>query len=145
MRIRTAEQGDYAAVTALLQVLNPVDPPSSAAVERAYTRILDTDGLHLLVADDDGDILGTCYLNVLPNLTRSARPYAVIENVVTSAAHRNRGVGQALIADAVQRAAADNCYKVMLLSGRSDPAVHAFYRRCGFDPNEKQAYVQRLP
>jgi hypothetical protein len=33
------------------------------------------------------------------------------------------------------------CYKVMLQTGSRRESTHAFYRRCGFDPEEKTAYV----
>jgi len=33
----------------------------------------------------------------------------------------------------------------MLMSGRAETAVHAFYKKCGFNADEKQAYIQRAP
>lgn len=38
--------------------------------------------VHLLVLERDGVVVATTYSNLIPNLTRSAAPYAVIENVV---------------------------------------------------------------
>jgi GNAT superfamily N-acetyltransferase len=78
-------------------------------------------------------------------MTRGGRPYAVIENVITDSEHRSRGIGKALIKRALELAGKENCYKVMLMSGRKDQAVHAFYKKCGFDSDEKQAYIQRIP
>ena len=37
------------------------------------------------------------------------------------------------------------CYKVMLLTGRNDPAVHRLYRRAGFLPDVKAGYVAYPP
>ena len=43
-------------------------------------------GLHLLVTELDGPLVGPLTLSLLPNFSRGARPYGVIENVVTDAA-----------------------------------------------------------
>ena len=96
------------------------------------------------MAEIEGDILGTCYLNIMPNLTAGGRPYAVIENVVTDVSHRNKGIGKAVLNWATSMAWRNNCYKVMLMSGRADESVHQFYRSCGFDADEKQAYIRRI-
>ena len=101
--------------------------------------------LELIVAEEGGALLGSCYINVIPNITRGGRPYAVIENVVTDSAHRNRGIGKSLLDHAVELSWARSCYKVMLMSGRPESAVHAFYKKCGFNVDEKQAYIQRAP
>ena len=88
-------------------------------------------------------LVSTCYLNVIPNLTRGARPYGVIENVVTHADHRNRGYGKQVIQHALEAAWAMGCYKVMLLAGSRNPVTHAFYRGAGFSGDDKTGYVAR--
>jgi hypothetical protein len=37
------------------------------------------------------------------------------------------------------------CYKVVLTTSRKDPAVWAFYERCGFASSDKRAFVIRAP
>ena len=145
MHIRTASDADFAALSELLRQLNPDDPAPSDASRAAFDAILMAPNLHLFVAEDADGLCGTCYLNVLPNLSRAGRPYALIENVVTDAARCGQGIGEKLMQTALAAAREAGCYKVMLLSGRHDPRVHAFYRKCGFDGDEKQAYVIRMP
>jgi GNAT superfamily N-acetyltransferase len=41
-----------------------------------------------------------------------------------------------VVRHAVEAAFAANCYKVMLLTGRQRPEVHAFYESCGFVQNK---------
>lgn len=142
--IRLARTGDYQRILVLLGQLNPADPPAGAAVYSAFESILQSPNLHLVVADINGTVQSTCYLNIVPNLTAGARPYAVIENVVTDAAWRNKGIGKLLLNRTVEMARSNHCYKVMLMSGRSEQSVHAFYRSCGFDADEKQAFIRRL-
>ena len=136
---------EYDQLLGLMRQLNPLDPATSEIELQVFKEIIGSTNLDLLVAEDAGLLLGSCYLNVIPNITRGGRPYAVIENVVTDSAHRNRGIGKSLLDHAVKLAWAKNCYKVMLMSGRTEAAVQAFYQKCGFNAVEKQAYIQRVP
>lgn len=85
---------------------------------------------------------GTCYINIIPNLTRRAAPYAVIEDVVTHPDFRRQGIGKALISHALKFAKTDGCYKVMLLTG-GDQDVLDFYKSCGMKSGVKTAFVER--
>ena len=145
MQIRLAVRSDYDQLLDLLRQLNPTDPEASEIELKVFEEIIESKHFDLVVADDEDIILGTCYINIIPNITRGGRPYAVIENVVTDSAHRRNGIGRALVNKAVEIAWEQNCYKVMLLSGQGVEAVRAIYKKCGFDENEKQAYVKRAP
>jgi GNAT superfamily N-acetyltransferase len=109
----------------------------------AFETILQEPWLSLFVLEDRGRIEATCYLNVIPNLARSARPYAIIENVVTDEASRGKGYGKHIMAHALEAAWAAGCYKVMLLTGSKSESTHAFYRACGFSGDAKRAYIVR--
>jgi GNAT superfamily N-acetyltransferase len=89
------------------------------------------------------ELVSTCAIIVIPNLTRGCRPYGVIENVVTHTSHRRRGYGTALLRAALAHAWREGCYKVMLMTGRKDDETFHFYRSVGFDSDEKQAFVAR--
>jgi len=91
----------------------------------------------------DDALVSSCALTVIPNLTRSCRPYGVIENVVTHASHRNKGHGKAMLAHALAHAWSVGCYKVMLLTGKKDQATSEFYESAGFDRHEKQAFIAK--
>ncbi|MEV0720638.1 GNAT family N-acetyltransferase [Asanoa sp. NPDC050611] len=141
---RSAGMGDLAGILALYRQLHPGDPaPTDAAA--TFGRILASPGLHLFVLDVDGAVVATTYLNVIPNLTRGAAPYAVIENVVVDAARRGTGLGRRIMAATLQAAWDAGCYKAMLMTGSRNPATHAFYRACGFTPDVKTAYVAHPP
>ena len=81
-------------------------------------------------------------LHVLPNMTHGGRPYALVENVVTLATHRQRGFGRRVMEAIAQAAWAQDCYKIMLLTGRQNRAK-GFYQSLGYDPDEKYGMVLR--
>ena len=141
---REARPGDLDAILRLYRQLHPKDPVldggSGAAV---FGQILATPGMHLFLLESGGAVVATTYLSVIPNLTRSASPYAVIENVVVDAALRGTGLGKRIMAATLQAAWDAGCYKAMLSTGSRDPATHAFYRACGFSSDAKTAYLAR--
>jgi GNAT superfamily N-acetyltransferase len=92
---------------------------------------------------EGAELISSCTLAVIPNLTRGCRPYGVIENVVTHASHRNQGRGKAILAHALSHAWSVGCYKVMLLTGSKDEATFKFYESAGFDRHAKQAFTAR--
>ena len=145
--IREANAQDFERLLELYGQLHPDDPQLSDGTDRAaFDEILAAANLHLFVLEDDaGRVQATCYLNVIPNITRHAAPYAIIENVVTEASERNRGLGQAVIGHALQAAWTRGCYKVMLQTGSRRAATHHFYRSCGFRDDDKFAFVARPP
>lgn len=141
---REARFGDFDAVMDLYRQLNPDDPVlEDGADATAYEQILRDERLHLFVLEADGAVVATTYLNLMPNLSRSARPYAVIENVVVDRAHRGAGFGKQIMAGTLAAAWDFGCYKAMLMTGSRTPATHAFYVACGFSPDEKTAYLAR--
>ncbi|WCN84390.1 GNAT family N-acetyltransferase [Micromonospora sp. LH3U1] len=141
---RAARSGDFEQIIRLYRQLNPDDPVlrdgSDAA---AFQQILGSTALHLFVLELDGVVVATTYLNVIPNITRSASPYAVIENVVVEESRRGTGLGRQIMAGTLQAAWDAGCYKAMLMTGSRTPATHAFYRACGFSADVKTAYLAR--
>lgn len=140
--LRDLGADDVSALLALYQHLNPGDASPPPEVVQAVFR---HPGLRHFGLFDADQLIASCNLAVVPNLTRGGRRYGVIENVVTHAEHRGRGHGQAIIAHALSQAWASDCYKVVLTTSRKDPAVWAFYERCGFDSGDKRAFVIRKP
>jgi GNAT superfamily N-acetyltransferase len=142
--IRLATVEDLPSLADLYRQLNPEDealPPNQFAA--VSEDILSSKHFELVVAESGGRLVGTCYLNVIPNLTRGGRPYAVIENVVVTSHLRNRGIGKSLLRYALTRAWERGCYKAMLQTGSKSEAKHRFYRSCGFSQTDKVAFVAR--
>lgn len=145
LTIRPAGPADLPAVLELYRHLQPDDPalPPGEA-EATWRRLLDHPGLTVLVgATADGALAASCTLVVIPNLTRGGRPYALIENVVTQAAHRQRGHGRALLHAAVAMAWEAGCYKVMLMTGSKRPETLRFYANAGFEQSKTGFQIRR--
>ncbi|QTK80881.1 Acetyltransferase [Agrobacterium tumefaciens] len=125
--LREAERDDLAELLELYRTLNPADRDMSAEeADTAFAAILAQPGLSIFLATDGEDAVATATLQIVPNLTRAARPYALTENVVTRENRRGRGYGRAVVRHAVEAAFAANCYKVMLLTGRQIPRFTPF-------------------
>ncbi len=143
---REAGAADFASVMQLYRQLHPGDVvvPEQRA-QTVYDEILRTPGMRLFLLEEDGVAIASTYLNVIPNLTRGAAPYGVVENVIVDAARRGTGVGKAVMAGTLQAAWDAGCYKVMLLTGSKRESTHAYYRACGFVAGEKTGFVARPP
>lgn len=90
-----------------------------------------------------GDVLAAMLtLHLLPNVLWNARPYGLIENVVTRASFRRQGFGRRAMEAAVARAWDAKAHKIMLMTGSARGAV-GFYERIGFSGREKHAMVLR--
>src|SRR4029453_13235779 len=133
--IRPIRAEELPVLLSLYRHLHPGDPELSISsdIERLWQRILADPQLRYLVAEVSGRVVSTCTLTVIPNLTRGARPYGVIENVVTHPDFRQRGIGTQILQAALALAWEQGCYKVMLLTGRKDEATLRFYQQAGFE------------
>ena len=118
--------------------------PEENKLRQTWQEILTNKNLHLLVAESDNRIISSCVLVVIPNLTRGARSYGLIENVVTHAEYRKKGIGSELLKYARQIAWDKGCYKVMLITQRQEESTLRFYDDAGFQRNSKTAFVAYL-
>lgn len=142
--VRRALPADLAGLLDLYRHLHPADPgPAPERSDAAWQAMLASPGMTVFVADAAGRLLASCTLLVAPNLTRGARPYAFIENVVTHADARRRGLGQAVLKAALAEAWAADCYKVMLMTGSKQDATLRFYEAAGFERGSKTAFQIR--
>lgn len=146
MEIRRIDASELDALLALYKHLHVDDDPlpDPGVVQGVWQELLaPTSRHHYFGGYVDGLLISSCNLTVIPNLTRGCKPYGLIENVVTHAGHRNQGHGKAVLRHALAQAWAAGCYKVMLMTGRKDPATLQFYESAGFDRNGKQGFIAK--
>lgn len=113
-------------------------------LNKIWKDILSDPNLFYIVIEDDGRLVSSCTLAIIKNLTRGAKPYSIIENVVTHKEYRNKGLGKKVLQKAIQISEERGCYKVMLLSGRKDENVLGFYERAGFERGVKTGFIKKL-
>ena len=141
MELREANQSDFLAVSALMRELNPTDSGGNIeARKKVFLGIVADPENIIFVGTVDGTVVTTCYLNIIPNITWDAKPYAVIENVVTAESHRSNGYGRQCIRHAIDRAFALGCFKVILMSSQRNDRIREFYSSVGLDQS-KDGYV----
>ncbi len=141
--VRRAHFDELDALLELYHHLHTEDAalPPRPQLEAIWKSIENRPDIHYFVLEVDGRVVSSCNLTVVPNLTRGARPFAVIENVVTHPDYRRRGLATALLRHALEIAWSSGCYKVMLMTGRKDPATLRFYEQAGFKPGVKTAFI----
>src|SRR5262249_1285102 len=128
--VRTARASDIERVLALYRQLHPGDPTlASEIAETIWHDIIGAPGTSVFLGSVGDQVVATCMLIVVRNLTRGGRPFGIIENVVTDSAHRRRGFGTLILAAAVERAWSENCYKVVLTTGSTRQSTWEFYER----------------
>lgn len=140
---REARKEDLPALLELYRYLNvdPV-PEIDERISIIWEEILANKNHRVLFIEADGKPVATCVLIIVPNLTRGAKPYALIENVVTHPDSRKKGYGKAVLDYAAEIAESLNCYKIMLMTGRKDEATLRFYENAGYNSNDKTAFIR---
>jgi GNAT superfamily N-acetyltransferase len=145
MKIRLIQANELNQLLVLYAHLHRSDDPlpDESVVQAVWQELLANPRYKYFGGYLGPELICSCTLTVIPNLTRGCKPYGVIENVVTHASHRNQGHGKALLAHALAHAWSVGCYKVMLLTGRKDEATFKFYESAGFDRHGKQAFLAK--
>lgn len=145
MQVRQIAPSELSSLLELYRHLHDDDDPlpEASTIEAVWRELQGNPRYRYFGGYVDGNLVSSCTITVIPNLTRGCRPYGLIENVVTHAEHRHRGYGKAVLAEALSLAWSEGCYKVMLLTGRKDEATFQFYESAGFDRHEKQAFIAK--
>lgn len=115
--------------------------PSTDDYRKVFAEIRADPGHELLVAEDRGEVVGTVVLLIVPNLSHSATPWALVENLVVGYEYRRRSFGKLLLEYAIARAREKGCHRIELCSDKRREEAHRLYRSVGF---EASAYGFRI-
>ncbi len=130
IHIREATAGDEADVIALVQQLAHSIGEASPINEPFVTRFLSLPGSHVLLAEEEGRVVGLLSYSVRPNLYH-AGDIGLIEELVVRQAHRGRGVGSALLSHVLQRLASAGCVEVSVATLSDNEPAKRLYRSHG--------------
>ncbi|WP_018682083.1 GNAT family N-acetyltransferase [Actinokineospora enzanensis] len=135
MLIRPAADDDVPAIVAMLAD-DPLgatrESPGDPRYAEAFAEIAADDRQLLVVAERDGEVVGTLQLTFTPGLSRLGAVRATIEGVRVRADRRGDGLGHALIEWAIDAARERGAIMVQLTTDASREEAHRFYRRFGF-------------
>ncbi len=141
--IREVTSDDFTGLMTLYMQLHNNDMPKETNdIKQLWKQILDDKAHHIIVAEEDGQIVSSCVCVIIPNLTHNQQPYAFIENVITDKEHRGRGLATQCLNYAKNIAMKENCYKLMLLTGSKKDSTLNFYRHAGYNSEDKTAFIQ---
>ena len=141
--VREARKEDLNALLELYLFLHEDSiPEPSEHLSDVWDMIIEDMNHHLIVNEIGGKLVSSCVCVIIPNLTRSVRPYAFVENVVTHGDYRGKGYATECLDYAKKIAEKENCYKMMLLTGSKRPETLKFYENAGYNSSDKTAFIQ---
>lgn len=134
---RDARRVDVAAIVAMLaddalgakrESPNDLDP-----YLQAFDALAATGMQSLVVAERDGEVVGTAQVTFMPGLSHRGMLRAEIEAVRVRSDQRGGGVGSALINECINRARSRGAGMIQLASNASRTDALRFYEQLGFE------------
>jgi len=136
--LRAARREDVPAIVAMLadDTLGAsreiTTEPLPASYYAAFDALARDPNNRLLIADVNGEIVGTLQITFIHGLSRQGARRALIEAVRVASLHRGKGFGEQIIREAVEMARREGCAMAQLTTDKSRKDAHRFYERLGF-------------
>jgi GNAT superfamily N-acetyltransferase len=137
--IRDARLADASRLTELIIELGH---PIEEAQVRTNLQLLGERSLLPLVATMEGEVVGMCGLSAMVTVHRDA-PVGRVSVMIVTEAHRGRGIGAMLIAEAERRLAALGCRILEVTSNVRRQRAHQFYEKLGYERTSYR-FMKRL-
>ena len=138
LTFRRATKDDVPDIVALMadDVLGAAREQNGPVLPEAYFSAfaaIDADECQFLaVVEESGRPVGTMQLTFLPYLGRVGAWRGQVEAVRVASDRRGEGIGEAMMAWAIERCRERGCGIVQLTSDKARPDAHRFYERLGF-------------
>ena len=98
----------------------------------AFEQIKNDPNHELIVAEVNGEVIGTLHLMFLPSISYQGGLRAQIESVRVDRECQNQGIGSRMMKWAIERAKERGAHIVQLTTHTSREDAHRFYERLGF-------------
>jgi len=134
---RDAFEADLPAVVRLLaddqfgQGRERDETPLPESYARGFRAML-AQGGRLILAEQDGLVVGCLQLNVIHGVSQQGQSRAQVEGVRVDSARRGSGIGAALMRYAMAEARTAGCGVMQLTTNSSRVEAQRFYARLGF-------------
>ena len=135
---RLANQTDVPAIVRLLAEddlgaqRERFETPLPTSYYTAFEAIESDPNHELIVAELDGEIIGTLQLMFLPSLSYQGGMRAQVESVRVMVNYRGQGIGTDMMNWTLERARQRGCHMMQLTSHESRTDAHRFYEKLGF-------------
>jgi GNAT superfamily N-acetyltransferase len=108
------------------------EDPLPQAYYAAFEQIEADSNHELVVAELNGEVIGTLHLMFLPSVSYQGGLRAQIESVRVDKHYQNRGIGSDMMNWIINRAGERGASVVQLTSHQSRTDAHRFYEKLGF-------------
>ena len=98
----------------------------------AFAQIEADPNHELIVAEQEGEVIGTLHLMFLPSVSFQGGLRAQVESVRVDKPFQNQGIGSEMMKWAVERAKRRGAHVVQLTTHKTRRDAHRFYERLGF-------------
>ena len=139
MEFRAATDHDLPAIVRMLAddalgaTREQYEDPLPGPYLNAFAAMQAQGGNDMIVAVDDGKVVGCIQLTLIPGLSRLGMTRAQIEGVRVDSTWRGKGLGEKLFRHAIELARAKGCGLVQLTTDATRPDAKRFYERLGFE------------
>jgi GNAT superfamily N-acetyltransferase len=138
IQFRRAERADLEAIIDLLwddelgRTREDNRRPLNPDYLQAFEAICRDKNQYQLIAESEGQVIGTLQISFIPGLARCGAWRGQIEAVRIHRDFRSAGLGQLMLTHAMELCRARGCYLVQLTSDKTRHDAHRFYERLGF-------------
>jgi ribosomal protein S18 acetylase RimI-like enzyme len=138
IRFRLARRADVPSIVRMLadddlgSQRERYEDPLPEAYYAAFEQIEQDPSHELIVAERDGQVIGTLHLMFLPSVSFQGKLRAQIESVRVDKQFQSLGIGSAMMQWSMQRARERGVHLVQLTTHKSRVDAHRFYERLGF-------------
>jgi GNAT superfamily N-acetyltransferase len=134
--IRRATATDVPGIVAMLTddeiAARRESPDDLTPYQAAFEAISADPNQVLVVAERNGELVGTLQLTIMPGLSRKGATRGLVEAVRVAASARGTGLGTTLLEWSIEEARARGCALVQLTTDKARADAHRFYLRLGF-------------
>jgi GNAT superfamily N-acetyltransferase len=136
---RLAERADLPSIVRMLadddlgSQREQYEDPLPESYYTAFEQIKNDPNHELIVAEFDGEVIGTLHLTFLPSISFQGGLRAQVESVRVDRKYRGKGIGRKMMKWTIARAKARGACFVQLTSHKSRADAHRFYEQLGFE------------
>jgi len=136
---RSAGREDLSAIVSMLaddelgRQRERYENPLPDSYFKAYELINNDPNHELIVAELDGEVVGTLHLMFLPSISFQGGLRAQVESVRVAGKYRGQGIGSKMMMWSIKRAQEKGAHLVQLTTHRSREDAHRFYEKLGFE------------